>query len=182
MGWEMISVSYAKLVRWELWGIVWIILVGSMLHFTFQLSGESRIVALFSAVNESVWEHLKLGYWSLAFYIVLEYKFAKVLPGNFFAAKTAGIVAMNLFIVLAFYSHKYIMNSSSLGFDVAIYMLGAVICQLLSIKLIKSGAGSRLESIGLPMFAAVGLVLTFFTFFPPELPVFRDSTSGKYGI
>jgi len=46
----------------ELLGIVFIVLVGSALHFTFELSGDNPLVGVFSAVNESVWEHLKLGF------------------------------------------------------------------------------------------------------------------------
>jgi len=52
-----------KILRRELAGAVFIILLGSMLHFTFELSGENPVVGVFSAVNESVWEHLKLAYW-----------------------------------------------------------------------------------------------------------------------
>jgi hypothetical protein len=46
---------------YKLVGIVFIIIIGSLLHFTFELSGHQAI-GVFSAVNESVWEHLKLSY------------------------------------------------------------------------------------------------------------------------
>ncbi len=35
-------------------------LLGSILHFAYEWSGRKKIVALFSAVNESVWEHIKI--------------------------------------------------------------------------------------------------------------------------
>ena len=38
--------------KWELWGIAWIIIVGTLLHFTFEWSGNSKIVALFSVYRE----------------------------------------------------------------------------------------------------------------------------------
>ncbi len=47
---------------YELIGVVFIIFLGSALHFTFALSGNQPIVGAFSAVNESVWEHLKLAF------------------------------------------------------------------------------------------------------------------------
>ena len=37
------------------------VLLGSFLHFTYDLSNHNKTVALFSAVNESTWEHIKLG-------------------------------------------------------------------------------------------------------------------------
>ena len=47
---------------YELAGIVFTVIIGTMLHFTFELSGNQPVVGVFSAVNESVWEHLKLGF------------------------------------------------------------------------------------------------------------------------
>jgi hypothetical protein len=43
---------------YELIGMVFIIFIGSALHFTFAFSSNQPIVGAFSAVNESVWEHL----------------------------------------------------------------------------------------------------------------------------
>ncbi len=47
----------SKILRYELFGIIFIVLLGSSLHFTYELSGENPLVGAFSAVNESVWEH-----------------------------------------------------------------------------------------------------------------------------
>jgi hypothetical protein len=33
---------------------------GTILHFLYDWSGKSRLVAVFSGVNESTWEHMKL--------------------------------------------------------------------------------------------------------------------------
>lgn len=62
-----------KILRLELAGAVFTILLGSMLHFTFELSGGNPVVGVFSAVNESVWEHLKLAYWPALAYMVIEH-------------------------------------------------------------------------------------------------------------
>jgi hypothetical protein len=40
---------------------------GVFLHFTFELSGKNYFVALFSPVNESIWEHLKLLFFPFLF-------------------------------------------------------------------------------------------------------------------
>ena len=41
-------------------GFIFVAALGTLLHFTFEWSNQNRIVAFFSAVNESMWEHLKL--------------------------------------------------------------------------------------------------------------------------
>jgi hypothetical protein len=43
-----------KILLYELVGILFITILGSTLHFTYELSGNSEFVAVFSAVNESV--------------------------------------------------------------------------------------------------------------------------------
>ena len=58
--------------RWHIAGFFWIVIVGSLLHFTYEWSGKSTLVGYFSPVNESLWEHLKLGYFSLSFFILIE--------------------------------------------------------------------------------------------------------------
>jgi len=47
----------------EMAGAAFVILVGSALHFVFDWTGGWRPAALFAAVNESIWEHLKLAFW-----------------------------------------------------------------------------------------------------------------------
>ena len=39
---------------------LFISILGVLLHFTYEWSDDNRIVGLFSAVNESTWEHMKL--------------------------------------------------------------------------------------------------------------------------
>ena len=55
-------VERRRVLFFELTGIVFIIILGSILHFTFEWSGSQVVVGVFSAVNESVWEHFKLGF------------------------------------------------------------------------------------------------------------------------
>ena len=49
-----------NLKKYTVAGILFTIALGTLLHFTYDISGNSDFVAIFSAVNESTWEHLKL--------------------------------------------------------------------------------------------------------------------------
>lgn len=173
---------YKKIFQWEMIGIFWIILVGSFLHFTYDLSGNLKLVAIFSPVNESVWEHLKMGYFALVFFVIIEYPILKNQAKNFFTGKLIGIIAMDLFIVIAFYSYKYITGSDSFIFDVASYMTGAVICQFASYNIIKRNSFKSIEKIAPYLFMAVGIMFIYLTFYTPKLPIFQDSNTGEYGI
>ena len=49
--------------RWQMGGFLFTSVLGTALHFLFDLPGGSAVAALFSAVNESIWEHIKLIYY-----------------------------------------------------------------------------------------------------------------------
>jgi len=78
-------------LKWELVGIAIISSVGALLHFAFEWSGQLPPIGVFAAVNESVFEHLKLTYWPALLYAAIEYRLVKESANNFLVAKTAGI-------------------------------------------------------------------------------------------
>ena len=49
-----------ELRRWEIVGFIATGLFGTLLHFVYEWTGGNRVIAVFSAVNESTWEHMKL--------------------------------------------------------------------------------------------------------------------------
>jgi len=72
-----------SVLKWELVGIAVISVLGSVLHFAFEWSGNSAPVGVFAAVNESVFEHLKLTYWPALVYAAVTYGFLKKSTSNF---------------------------------------------------------------------------------------------------
>ena len=47
-------------LKTNLFRFIFISVLGVLLHFTYEWSGDNAVVGLFSAVNESTWEQLKL--------------------------------------------------------------------------------------------------------------------------
>ncbi len=123
-----------SILELELSGIVFIVFVGSALHFTFDLSGRNPLVGVFSAVNESVWEHLKLSFWPALLYAIIEYRYLKKAAGNFFTAKAVGLYLMPLIIVSSFYLYR-IFSEENLTLDILIFIAAVTIGQLASYKL-----------------------------------------------
>jgi hypothetical protein len=81
------------ILRWELVGIVVIILAGSALHFVFEWTHYWRPAVVVAAVNESTWEHL-LGFWPGLLFALVEYLFIRKAAHNFWVAKSLGLLAM----------------------------------------------------------------------------------------
>lgn len=172
-----------QILKWELIGIAVIAGVGAVMHFAFAWSGELRPVAVFAAVNESVWEHLKMTYWPWLLYAALEYPRIKHLTGNFIFAKTAGIYIMPAAIIAPFYGYTAVIGGDNLVADITIFVVAIALGQLASYKIMMLPQLSRrryiLAIVGL---VALGVIYAVFTFYPPQAPIFREAATGAYGI
>jgi hypothetical protein len=179
----MAASSNKTVLIYELIGIVFIIFLGSALHFTFALSGNQPIVGAFSAVNESVWEHLKLAFWPALLLTVIEYPLLRKVANNFFIGKAIGVYLMVTIIPLVFYSYTAVSGKSIFAIDISSFVAAVIIGQLLSYKLLTYGQLPRnINKIAVTVIILLALVFIFFTYFPPQLQIFKDSITGKYGI
>ena len=122
------------ILKWELVGIAFITLLGSLLHFTFELSGGLAPVSVFSAVNESAWEHFKLGFWPAVLYGIIEFSFIRKHTSNFLIAKATGIYLIPITIAVIFYSYYAIIGEEFLIIDIISFVIAIVVGQLVSYK------------------------------------------------
>ena len=171
-----------KTLALEIAGTLFIILLGTALHFAFDFSGKSPIVGSFSAVNESVWEHLKLPFWPSLLWMLIEMYPLRKAASNFFTSKAIGTIVMIVFIPVVFYSYTA-FTKENLAVDIATFMIAVVIGQVISYKLFKKGKPSkRTEIIAIIVIALLAIIFVTFTFYPPHLSIFQDSNTGRYGI
>ncbi|MFX0025010.1 MAG: DUF6512 family protein [Candidatus Hermodarchaeota archaeon] len=172
-----------KVLIWEIIGIVFITLLGSFMHFLFEITGSWPPIGAIAAVNESVWEHLKLGYWPLVFFALIEYKFLKDEVNNFALAKFVGSLLIMGVIIVFFYSYTAILGEDLLILDILSFILSIVIAQLVSYKILTMKKLKNVVSIiSLVGLLILGLLFILFTYFPPHIPLFQDAVSGGYGI
>jgi Family of unknown function (DUF6512) len=168
---------------YELIGMVFIIILGSVLHFTFEWSVNQPIVGVFSAVNESVWEHLKLTFWPALLFMLVDYVLLKKTANNFAFAKTIGVYLMVIIIPIVFYSYTAITGESIFVMDISTFIVAVIIGQLSSYKLLTyKKLSENLNRVSLIALVLLGLVFVLFTFYPPQLPIFRDPNTGRYGV
>jgi len=171
-----------KIFNWEVVGVFWIIIVGALLHFAYEFSGNSSIVGMIAPVNESLWEHLKLGYWALVPFLVIEYFFIGKHVNGFFIGKALGILTLEIFIVVVFYSYMTITKEPVIFIDIGSFLVGAILCQLVSFNILKRKVFMNYDKLGIGILIFIGLIFILFTFYPPHLPMFKDRSTGKYGI
>jgi len=166
-------------------GTLFIVLIGSILHFLFKWSGYFYPLGPIAAVNESVWEHLKLGFWPVIFFAPIEFIFLKdkLQESNFITARMIAANTIPISIVVIFYSYTAIIGTNLLIFDILTFIIAVVIGQIASYKLmVLKQLPKYSRFISLILLVILAIIFVVFTFFPPTLPIFRDSLTGSYGI
>jgi hypothetical protein len=173
-----------KVKQWELIGIIPIIIFGTTLHFWFEWTGHWRPMALIAAVNESTWEHFKMGFWPALFYALIEYPFLKQVTKNFWGAKFLGLLTMPVVISILFYGYTAVTGHHYLIADAVIFILSVVAGQLVSLSILTRektipAMAHRLSFVGLMLMIAAFSLLSYY---PRENFLFEDPVTGEYGI
>ena len=168
---------------WQIGGFVFTAVVGTLLHFLFDWTEGSAAAALFSAVNESIWEHLKLLYYPMAAVAVIEYFFWGKDTDAFWCIKLLGILLGLVLIPAVYYTYTGILGVNADWFNITIFFLAALAVYWAETKLFQRGfscpVGEKMAGI---VILLIALVFTFFTFAPPRIPFFRDPVTGSYGF
>ena len=110
-------------------GMILIALVGTFLHFLYELSGHNKFVAIFAAVNESTWEHIKICMTPTILWSLYD-GYVYGINSNYFIAKATSLLVIILVIPLLFYSYTLITKKSILWVDVICFYVTVICSQL----------------------------------------------------
>ncbi len=161
-------------------GIVVVFFAGTFLHFAFDIFGRVPYFAPIAAVNESVWEHLKLLFFPFIGYALIERKYKKEEKGYWFGKLVGSLIGM-LFVVVAFYGYTFFVGHSVLGVDIAIFAICVVLAFISAHFISVSNDNALRNMIGMAGIAIFILLFSIFTFFPPRIPIFKDNNTYSYG-
>lgn len=168
---------------WQVAGFIFTGVTGTLLHFLFDWTGGSGVAAIFSAVNESIWEHLKLLFYPMVIFAVAEYVFWGRDTVSFWHIKLIGILVGLALIPVVYYTYTGILGVKADWFNVAIFFLAAGVVYWVETKLFQRGFACRLDSkLAVAALALIGVLFTVFTFAPPRIPLFQDPVTGTYGF
>lgn len=174
----------SRLRRWEAGGFLFTCLAGVLLHFAYGWSGESALVGAFSAVNESVWEHMKLLFFPLMLVALPEMAALGDCFRCFWTAKAAGTLLGLGLIPALHYTYTGAFGVSILWVDIGIFFVAAAAVFLLETRLMlrPRRRGGAMQMPAMLLMWALALVFVFFTYYPPHIPLLRDPLTGIYGL
>lgn len=154
---------------------LFISVLGVLLHFTYEWSGDNPIVALFSAVNESTWEHLKLLFFPMLLLTIIELLFTekRQLPSNYLFARTIGILSGMAFIVIAFYTLTGVFAKLPDVVNITLYFLGVFLALCIENK-INRGNSQNHSAFAAIVLLALTIAFFVFTKYPPSIGLFAN--------
>lgn len=157
-----------------LFGILFIFLLGSLLHFTYDWSNQNRLVGLFSAQNESVFEHTKLLILPTFLWYIISYIFTKdsIDKNKYFTSMIISLVVSIILIPLLFYFVKEGLSINSGIVNIAIFFLSGLFGQLLAYHHYKYENKSFSKLIIISISILLIITYIYFSNFPLNLPIF----------
>lgn len=142
-------------------------LAGACLHFLYDFL-PNPVTALFSPVNESIWEHLKIIYWPyLAAMLAVTGKSGRGSRGGWLFS----LLVISVALLIVGYVYHISLGGTSMAFDVGLYVILMALGFFLPGRL-KSTAGHSAPVFFLVVLLGVAILL--FTFLPPDNILFSD--------
>ena len=168
---------------WQFIGFIFVSIAGTLLHFLYDWTNQSVVSGLFSAVNESIWEHMKLLYVPLVAFAIIEYYLLKKNVEYFWCVKLVGIVLGLTVIPILYYTYTGAFGVSADWFNIAIFFISTAIVFISETLLFKHKKHCRFSTKwALVIIGFIGLAFLIFTFSPPKIPLFQDPLTGSFGI
>ena len=168
---------------WQMLGFIVTGILGTLLHFLFDWTGGNAVAALFSAVNESIWEHTKLLFYPMVLFATVEYiAWGREVP-RFWCIKLTGILTGLVLIPVVYYTYTGVLGVSADWFNIAIFFIAAASAYYIETICFQKQRRCLLRSwLCIAVLFLLAAVYTVLTFYPPVIPLFQDPVTGSYGF
>ena len=163
-------------------GMITISLVGTLLHFMYEMSGHNKFVAIFAAVNESTWEHIKICMTPTILWSLYD-GYIYGTNANYFIAKSLSLLMIIFLIPFLFYTYTAFTKKAILWVDIVCFYLVVVCSQLIFNYFVNLNSLPFIYSYlsCILLFIEISSYM-FLTFNPLKHFIFEDPISHKYGL
>ena len=170
--------NQSKIFKFKLFSIIFVFILGTLLHFTFKWSNQNTIVGTFSSVNESTWEHLKLLFFPMLITSIIGYFYLKPIASSFICARFYAIISSLSFTIVFFYTYTGILGTNIAILNIATFYISTLIGECISYKIMLSNSKCN-SKIFFSILCILFLSFIIFTFFPPKIGLFEDPLNSK---
>lgn len=169
-----------SILKFEIINTIFIMIFGTLLHFTFEWSNKNSLVAIFSPVNESIWEHLKLLFFPMILSTIIGYFYKGKNIHKYLCAKIIGIISAIIYIIIFFYTYTGIIGTNFAIVDIRSFFIAVLLGQYISYKKMETEIHCS-NIVGITILLILCWCFLIFTFFPPHIGIFKDPITGTFG-
>ena len=167
---------------WQLVGFAVTSIGGTVLHFLFELLEGAVWIAPFSGVNESTWEHMKLLFWPMFIFAVVQSFFFRD-QKDFWCVKLLGITLGTVMIPVLFYTYNGVIGKSPDWLNIAIFFVCAAIAYICEARLLtRRKLACKHPKLAIALLCLIAALFVTFTFATPKIGIFKDPLTGAYGV
>ena len=171
-----------KIGPYQLLGFSVTALGGTLLHFLYDWLGEAKWIAPFSGVNESTFEHMKLLFWPMFLFAIAESFFFRDRE-DFWCVKLKGILLGLILIPVLFYTYNGAVAKSPDWLNIAIFFISAAAAFIYETRQFNNDSSvCRYKKLSVFVLILIAFLFIIFTFMTPEIGIFKDPITGRYGI
>lgn len=167
---------------WQLVGFAVTSVFGTLLQFLYKWTGEATFVTPFSAVNESTWEHMKLLFFPMFVFAVVQSFFFRDRE-EFWCVKLKGTLLGLVLIPVLFYTYNGVIGTSPDWINIAIFFISVAVAYIYETRQFNNGTTAcNSPKFAFAILCVIALLFVIFTFATPEIGIFKDPLTGTYGI
>lgn len=160
--------------RYILIGIIFVLMIGTLSHFVYNLSGNNDFIGFFFPVNESTWEHMKLIYFPMALYALFVIPKLKNEYPCITSALLYSILIGTFTIPVIFYTYTGILGQNYPALDIATFAVSVLLAFYSAYKLTVSCKADTKKRFLLFFVLLLGICFVIFTYYPPNLGLFSE--------
>lgn len=163
-----------KLLASTFIGILFVSILGTLAHFIYEWTGNNPVAGLFTPVNESTWEHMKLLFFPMLLYLLFIPSSTKSEYPCILSALLSAALAGFCLIPVLFYTYTGILGYHTTFLDIATFYISVILSFYLFYRLSLSCKADRFVLLLKVITVVITILFFIFTFFPPGIALFQS--------
>lgn len=155
--------------------------LGTIFHFTHSWFKNGLLLHIFSAINESTWEHMKMLVAPTLLLSIFQYFVLRGNYPNLFNGILFLFVVEILTIPLLYEPLRMLLKRVHFHITILIFYLAIIFGIFSEYYILKNEISIFSELVSLILIGIITLKFAIFTYFPPKLFLFKDPFTKRYG-
>ncbi len=163
-----------SLKAYLIFGAIFVSIAGTLLHFAYEWSNYSPVIAFFAPINESTWEHMKLLFFPMVvFSIFVTTKLKKQYP-CIESGLALGAIIGTFLIPIIFYTYSGVLGFNLDVLNISAFYICVAVAFYSAFKLAQSCGAEKYSTLLFAIQCAILLLFFIFTIYPPDIALFKS--------